>query len=111
MPPLSGNLRERFEDEAAAVHLRMGNGQVGRVENYISVQQNIDIDNSGPFGLDPLASHLQFYSKQFRHELLGDKGGGERKGTVQEPRLFGEVDGLSFVDGRDGEHAATAGEA
>src|SRR5207244_11136882 len=68
-----------------------------RVDDRISEEQDIDIDDARTFFLETPAAHLPLQIKDSGKQLLRHLLGAEFNGTIQEPRLSGESYRLGLV--------------
>src|SRR6266702_2560861 len=88
----------------------MGDHEVFRVNDRISEEQDIDIDDARTFFFETPAAHLPLQIKDSGKQLLRHLLGAEFNGTIQEPRLSGESYRLGLVKRRYGLDAAQCGE-
>src|SRR6266852_5298432 len=81
-----------------------------RVDDRISKEQDIDIDDAGTFFLETPAAHLPLQIEDSGKQLLRHLLGAQFDGTIQEPRLSGESYRLGLVKRRYRLDAAQFGE-
>src|SRR5207253_9126190 len=73
-----------------------------RVDDRISEEQDIDINDARTFFLETPAAHLPFQIKDSGKQLLRHLLGAEFNGAIQEPRLSSESYRLGLVKRRYG---------
>jgi hypothetical protein len=81
-----------------------------RVDDRISEEQDIDIDDARTFFLETPAAHLPLQIKDSGQQLPWHLLGAEFNGAIQEPRLSGESYRLGLVERRYGLDAAQCSE-
>src|SRR5438445_2502015 len=80
----------------------MGDHEVFRVNERISEEQDIDINDARTFFLETPAAHLPLQIKDSGKQLLRHFLGAEYKGAIQEPRMSGESYRIGLVKRRYG---------
>src|SRR5437667_10251635 len=80
----------------------MGDYKFFRVNDRISEEQDIDIDDARTFFFETPAAHLPLQIKDSGKQLPWHLLGGELNGANQEPRLSGESYRLGLVKPRYG---------
>ena len=82
------NLAQRFHDEVAFVHQRVGNVQVGLVDVQVVVDEYVDVDGTVvilPVGRLALAAQLPLYFLGGGEHLAGCERGAAAHTGVEEP--------------------------
>lgn len=82
------NLAQRFHDEVALVHQRVGNVQVGLVDVQVVVDEYVDVDGTVvilPVGRLVLAAQLPLYVLGGGEHLAGGERGAATHTGVEEP--------------------------
>jgi hypothetical protein len=102
---------QRFEDESAFGKGRVRDRESRFLDDPISEQQNIEVDEARAFLLDALTAHGGFEGEQCVQELARLLRGLNADDAIQEPGLIGEFDGLGLIERRDGAHAGEGAEA
>jgi hypothetical protein len=92
---------EGGEDEIALKHAGMGDLQGGRVDGFVSVEKNVEIDEARSFGEGLLAAHFGFDATEGGEELRRSQIGLRFEDRVEKPGLVEVVDRLGFVDARE----------
>ena len=93
-----GNLGERREDEVSLEHARMGDLEIGCGDDFVSVKEDVEVDQARAFGERFLAAHLRFDFAERSEKLNSRKIGLRLEDGVEEPRLVEIIDRLGFVD-------------
>ena len=88
----------------------MGDHEVFRVNQRISEEQDIDIDDARTFFLETPAAHLPLQIKDSGQQLPWHLFSAEFDDAIQEPRLSGESYRLGLVERRYGLDAAQCSE-
>src|SRR5438445_13602736 len=88
----------------------MGDYKFFRVNDRISEEQDIDIDDARTFFFETPAAHLPLQIKDSGKQLPWHLLGAECNGAIQEPRLSGESYRLGLVKRRYGLDGAQSGE-
>src|SRR5438067_4699454 len=88
----------------------MGDHEVFRVNDRISEEQDIDIDDARTFFFETPAAHLPLQIKDSGKQLLRHLFSAEFDDAIQEPRLSGESYRLGLVERRYGLDAAQCSE-
>lgn len=101
MAKVRRDLGERSEDEIALEHAGMGDLQVRRVDGFVGVEEDVQIDQPRTFGKGLLAAHFGLDAAKSGEKLRGGKIGLRFEDGVEEPSLVEVVDGLGFVDTRE----------
>ncbi len=104
------DLSQRLQHEAAPMHCRMRQAEVGRRKNRIPEQQEVDVDNARAFRLRTLSSHFLLDLKHSREEISRRQIRTQRYSAIEEPGLRGELNGLSFIERGNGDYFAECGE-
>ena len=102
---------QRFEDESAFGKGRVRDCEARFLDDPISKQQNIEVDEARAFFLEALAAHGGFEGEQGVQKLAGRLRGFDPDDAIQEPRLIGEIDGLGLIERRDGAHIGEGAES
>ena len=92
---------QRLQYKSALVHGGMRHFQLRSLDDGIAVQQDVNIDETRPFGLGSAAAHPLFNGKDLRKQDAGRQLRYHLNGAVQEPRLGGEFDRLGFEERRN----------
>src|SRR5690348_8026260 len=92
------------------MHCGMRDHEFFRVDDRISEEQDIDIDDARTLFLETPAAHLPLQIKDSGKQLLRHLLGAEFDGAIQEPRLSGESYWLGLVKRRCDLDAAQLGE-
>lgn len=82
------NLAQRFHDEVALVHQRVGNVQVGLIDVQVVVDEYVDVDGTVvilPVGRLALAAQLPLYVLGGGEHLAGCERGAATHAGVEEP--------------------------
>ena len=64
MAKRGSNLGERNKDEPAFQHTRVGNLKLGRVERFVAVEQDVEINDARSLGDGFAAAHAGFDGTQ-----------------------------------------------
>jgi len=86
------------EDEIAQEHARMGNLEVGRIDDVVAVEKDVEIDEARAFGEGFFAAHLRFDVAEGSEELRSREVSLRFEDGVKEPGLVKVIDGFGFVD-------------
>ena len=107
------NFCERSEDEAALVHARVREGEVGGVEDSVASEKQIEVEGAGAVwgGVGAIASEGAFDGEKFFQDFGGRAGGLEQERGVEELGLVREADGRGAVEGGDGGNASEGTDA
>ncbi len=102
------NLRQRREDEGALVQAGVGQDKLGRVEDGIAVEQDVEVDDAGTVGDGggAVAAHLLLDGEEGGEELGGWEWSAQQGGGVEEMRLIEVADRGGVLEGRDLLHFA-----
>ena len=60
MPEVGGNLGQRHKHKSPEVHSRVRHLELWRRDGFVTVQQNVQINESRAFGKFFLAAHFRF---------------------------------------------------
>ena len=101
MHHLRGNLRERDKDEGALVQARVRQGQLGRVEDHVVDQEQIEIERARSVWEGARATQVALDAEQRVEEVGGSQRGLQRDDRVEEGRLLQVSDRLRLVETRD----------
>ena len=97
--PISGDFRQRTQDECAFAKTGMRDDQPGFVDHGVSVQDQIEIERSGRADVGTQPSELKFDCKKGveagTRRQIGhtDCGGVQKAGLVDKANGFGVVEG------------------
>src|SRR5258708_21355054 len=91
---------ERFKDEAAFMHCRVGDGKLRRIYYAVAKEKNIYVDDAGAFVPGALPAHFLLDGEDGGHELLRQLRRFYLDGAVQKPWLVRNLDGCALVQGR-----------
>ena len=108
MPHLRSDLGERFQHESALVHSDMRHRQAFGLNDRISEQKNININQSRTLFLQTPPAHLHFDIKNSAEQLFGHFFGIELDDTVQEPGLGRDFNRFGLVKRRYCQHFTQA---
>jgi len=70
-----GNFLQGMQDETPLAHKGVGDGELGRFQDVIVIEQDIKINGSGSPGDVLFLCKFPFYSLQERKQVKGGKGG------------------------------------
>jgi len=97
MAHIRRNFRQRLQHKAPQVHPRMRDLQFGRVDCFLAVQQNVEINQSRAFRDELLAAHVSFDLPQRLQQCSRRQLRLCFNGAVKEPRLIQIIDGFGLV--------------
>lgn len=102
MPKIGGELDERLENEAALQHSGMGNRQVRRFDDVLSVEQDVQVDGARALGASSAHStSFPFHAQENGEELQREVAGLADGNDIQKPGLVFEILRFGFVEGGD----------
>ena len=106
MHRLRGNFGERDQNEGALVQTRVRQGQLGRVEDHVVDQEQIEIDRARSVREGARATQVALDAEQCVEEVDRSQRGLQRNDRVQESRLLQVSDRLRLVETRDSRRRA-----
>src|SRR5579885_3762850 len=83
-------------------HCRMRNRKFGRFHHRFSIEQNVDVDRAWPLFQHSLTTETALDLKQAFDQVRRRDFRFDRRHTVQEQSLLGELDRFRLVERRDG---------
>ncbi len=101
MDQIGGQFRERDQHKAAGMKEGVGNGQRWSLYDQIVVKQNVDIDGPRSFCPHPTASQPIFHAETEIQKFEWGEASLRGRNLIEEPWLAYEINGLSFVYGRN----------
>jgi hypothetical protein len=96
VPSVRRDLGERFEDEAALVHARVGDFKAGFPDDLVLVKEKIEIERARSPAFRANPSERTFDPQEQIEEIPGGKVRVERDGGVEEIRLVRLADRERF---------------
>jgi len=68
---IGGDLSQRHQNKSPLAHTRMRDGQLGRFQNQVVVEQDVQINGARGITKAGLSSHLPFNLLQEEEQILG----------------------------------------
>src|SRR5258708_19715121 len=97
---------QRFKDEAAFMHCRVGDRKLRRIYYAVAKEKNIYVDDAGAFVPGALPAHFLLDGEDGGHELLRQLRRFYLDGSVQKPGLVLNLYWSDLVEERDHHHPA-----
>ena len=101
MAQRGGNFRQRNEDETPFEHARMRNLQFRRIQCFVTVEKNVQIDEPRALRNGFSAPHARFNDVQGAEKVQGIEFGGAFECGIKEPVLVEIVKRFGFIDAGD----------
>jgi hypothetical protein len=100
MPEIRVEFEEWNENEEALGDKGMWNGEFGCLDDFLVVEEDININESGTPLRSRLTTHARFNVFNGVEQFVRREGCGDFNDTVQEPVLFFVSPGGGFIEGR-----------
>ncbi len=98
MPKRGGNFHQRDQNEFSFEHAWVGYLELGSVDRFLAVEQDVQVNEPGSFGNGFAAAHARFDKTQGTEQIEGVEFGGALECDVEKPILVEIIEGLGFVD-------------
>jgi len=95
--PVSCNLGERFQHEAAVTKTRVWHHEVALIHDEVAVQDEVEIESARRTPVGALTAELSFDIKEGVEEVAGRQRCVADGSGIQKSRLIADTNGIGFV--------------